>query len=377
MGRNKICQLTNVHSPLDHRIYYKEAQSLAAAGYDVTVIGPGDEALAGVHRGVRICTIPNPASVFGRLTNLLRLMRKGWSTGADLYHLHDPELLPMGLVLRVLGKKVIYDCHEHFPQVAYARRWIPRPLRLPMSLMIDLCERLTACVLNGVLGVVDEQRQRFRHCLFEAVKNYPRTEWFTPNGNGRTPGDCELLHVGSLSRDRGSEFLLDVMHELSSTHPNVRLLTVGPFQTEADRQAFERKLEHYELRDRVECRTETVPYDQLGELIGRHRIGLIPGQPSVKNLAPFVPTKLFEYLACGIPVVASALPSIRSFYEAGDWGSLADPTDPRDHAAAIGHLLDHADEASCKGRRGRSLVEEQFNWSAESHRLLNFYERVW
>lgn len=376
MGRHKICHLTNVHSPLDQRIYYKEAQSLAAAGYDVTVIGPGDDALAGVRQGVRICTIPRPGSAWERLTNLLRLMQKSWSTRADLYHLHDPELLPVGLLLRLLGKKVIYDCHEHYPQVAFARHWIPRPLRLPMSLTIDFCERLAACMLNGVLGVVDEQRHRFGHCLFEAVKNYPRMEWFTPNGNGRAP-DCELLHVGSLSRDRGSEFLLEVMRELSGTHPKVRLRTVGPFQTEADRQVFERKLEQYELRDRVECRTEPVPYDQLGELIGRHRIGLIPGQPSVQNLTPFVPTKLFEYLACGIPVVASALPSIRLFYEAGDWGSLADPTDPRDHAAAIGHLLDHADEASSKGRRGRSLVEEHFNWSAESRRLLDFYERMW
>jgi glycosyltransferase involved in cell wall biosynthesis len=366
-----------VHSPLDQRIYYKEAQSLAAAGYDVTVIGPGDAALAGVHQGVTIRTMPRPDSVSGRLTNLLRLTREGWRSGADLYHLHDPELLPLGLLLRALGKKVIYDCHEHFPQVVYSRRWIPRLLQLPMSLMIDFGERLAVRVLNGVLGVVDEQRQRFGNCLFEAVKNYPRTELFTPNGKGAAPDDCELLHVGSLSRDRGSDFLLEVMRELSDTHPSVRLRTVGPFQTEADRLAFELKLEEYELQDRVECRTDPVPYDQLGELIARHRIGLIPGQPSVQNLTPFVPTKLFEYLACGIPVVASALPSIRSFYEAGDWGTLADPTDPRDHAAAIGHLLDHADESDRKGRRGRLLVEERFNWSAESDRLLNFYQRVW
>ena len=60
MAGPKISLLTNVHSPLDQRIYYKEAQSLAAAGYDVTVIGPGDAALAGVHQGVTIRTMPRP-----------------------------------------------------------------------------------------------------------------------------------------------------------------------------------------------------------------------------------------------------------------------------------------------------------------------------
>ena len=100
--------------------------------------------------------------------------------------------------------------------------------------------------------------------------------------------------------------------------------------------------------------------------------------PATPDVAAF-PERLSTChdVPAGTVALSSSLPSIRSFYEAGDWGSLADPTDPRDHAAAIGHLLDHADEASCKGRRGRSLVEEQFNWSAEAHRLLAFYARVW
>ena len=112
----KVCQLTNVHSPLDQRIYYKEAFSLAAAGYEVCVAGPGPSDMEGVRGGVRVVTVPRGRGVSGRLVNALALFRKAASMRADIYHFHDPELLPLGLLLRLTGGKVIYDCHEHFPR---------------------------------------------------------------------------------------------------------------------------------------------------------------------------------------------------------------------------------------------------------------------
>lgn len=386
-----VCHLTNVHHLLDQRIFYKEAQTLVAAGYDVTILGPGPAALAGVHAGVRIVAIPPPRSRLGRLKNLLRLLRRAHGIGAGLIHFHDPELLPVGLALRLLGHRVVYDCHENFSQTAYVRRWVPARLRRPLAFFIDLLERGTARVLTGVLGVVDEQAARFDHCPFVAVKNFPRLEWFSPDPFNpdschREPCDgaidvegtstCELLHIGSLSQDRGSQFLLEVMSELSSTHPQIRLRSIGPFHTEADRIAFNLRARELGVEDRIDCWTRKIPYDQLGAFIVRHRVGLIPGQISAKNLTPFVPTKLFEYLACGLPVVASSLPSIKDFYAAGDWGWLADPSRPCEHAAAIRRLLDDETEARAKGQRGRRLVEDRYNWSNEAEHLLAFYERV-
>ncbi len=382
----RICHLTNVHHLFDQRIFYKEAQSLVAAGYDVTILGPGPATLSGDHAGVHVVTIPPPASVVGRLANLWRLLHKVLDSDAHLVHFHDPELLPVGLALRLMGRRVVYDCHENFPQTAYVRRWVPKGLRRPLALVIDCVECGVARLLSGVLGVVDEQGSRFGHRPFVAVKNFPRLEWFkesvadTSSRHDLLPDSrlapCELLHIGSLSYDRGSQFLLDVMSELGRTHPHVRLRTVGPFHTEVDRIAFERRAQELGVWDRIDCCTTKVPYDELGALIAQHRIGLIPGQVSVKNLTPFVPTKLFEYLACGLPVVASSLPSIRGFYEQGDWGILADPSQPCEHAAAIRQLLDDEPEAIAKGRRGRCLVEERFNWSNEADRLLDFYDRV-
>ena len=132
----------------------------------------------------------------------------------------------------------------------------------------------------------------------------------------------------------------------------------------------------YGLEDHVHLRTEPVPYEELGSWISRGRVGLIPGQISAQNLAPFVPTKLFEYLACHLPVVASDLPSLRRFHASADWGFLVEPACAREHARAVARLLDDPALACAKAAHGREMVEHCFNWAIEEQKLLIFYDQV-
>lgn len=378
-GGTRVCVLTSVHSPFDQRVFYKEAVSLAEAGFDVTVIGPAPSHLRGDHRGVHVLPVDLPSSRLGRLLSHRQLLRLARGLQADVYHFHDPELLLLGCVLRAGGHCVVYDVHENFPAVALSRAWVPAWLRRPLSRVVEVVERRLARRLNGVVGVVDEQRCRFSHRPFATVRNYPRLEWFRPNGRGgsdRCPDQAELIHVGSLSQERGALFLLQIMRQLRLTHPHVRLNALGPFHTRADESAFRTTVQLYGLQETVCWQTERLAYDQLGEFVARHRVGLIPGQVSAKNLTPFVPTKLFEYLACGLPVVASALPSIVGFSRLGEWGILADPDDPAAHARAVATLLDDPGLAARLGGGGRQLVETMCNWEAESAKLVGLYGQV-
>ena len=377
-SRPRVCVLTSVHQPFDQRIFYKEAVSLVEAGYEVTLVGPGHPACAGEHRGVRIRPLPVPTTRRDRLAFQARLLTAARRVGADIYHFHDPELLPLGCVLKALGRRVIYDVHEDFPAAALTRTWVPGPVRRPLSFTVDAVERVLARLLDGVVGVVEEQGARFRSRPFAAAGNYPRLEWFPPPPKTPGPGapKAELVHVGSLSRERGAQFLLEIMRQVRRTHPRVRLNALGPFQTRADEVVFRAALREYGLADHVHCRTERLPYDELGSFIGGHRIGLIPGQRTAKTLTPFSPTKLFEYLACGLAVVASSLPSIEGFRQLGEWGVLADPDDPRDHARAITRLLDDPPAAERMGRAGRQVVESMCSWERESRKLLSLYDSV-
>ena len=152
--------------------------SLAEAGYEVTIIGPGAPELAGERGGVRIETIPRARSLSQRLLNIVRLLKRSLRANADIYHFHDAELLLLGVVLWLRGKKVIYDVHEHFPQVAHVRPWVPDGLRRPLSVLVDAGEQWLSRCLSAVVGVVEEQGSRFERRPFAAVKNYPRMELF-------------------------------------------------------------------------------------------------------------------------------------------------------------------------------------------------------
>ena len=375
MAAPEVYHLTNVHSPFDARIFYKQAQTLAQAGYAVTVVGPGPEAWCGERAGVRVQTVPVARGVGQRFLNLWRLLRVGLGADAACFHFHDPELLPVGAVLRLCGRRVIYDVHEHFPLVAMVRPWVPTRLRRPLSRLVDWGERsLARFFVTAVVGVVEEQGERFASRPFAVVKNYPRLEWFSPS-RGKL-GPCALVHIGSLSEDRGGLFLLEIMRELAKTHPQARLLSVGAFHSQELRERFEVRRREWGLEEQIHYSEKRVPYDELGAVIAACQIGLVPGQISPKNLASFVPTKLFEYLACGLPVVASDLPSIRRFHAVADWGLLADPRDPAAHARAIGCLLDNPVGAQAKGAQARRAAEEHFNWEAEGEKLLALYERI-
>jgi len=370
-----ICMLTNVHHPFDQRIFYKEARSLGAAGFRVAVFGPGADAEAGHRDGVKVEVLRPSKSLVGRLKNMALLLSKAWKSDARCFHLHDPELLFVGLTLRLLGRRVVYDVHEHFPQAVMVRPWVPNRMRRGLSWLVDRFETAIASRLDGVVGVVDEQAKRFSKRPFAAVKNYPRLECFSPPKE-YCHARFELIHLGSLSAARGGFFLLEVARLLAEQGVDFRLLCLGNFHGVAAHDRFMALREEYGLCDQVIWREGNMSYEALGSILRRAQIGLIPGQVSEQNNLPFVPTKLFEYLACGLPVVSSDLPSLRRFRDQGNWGYVVKADDAHAHAWAIARLLKNPDEAAAMGRRGRQAVEQCWNWDIEAEKLVRFYRQI-
>src|SRR5438445_7594562 len=107
----RVCHLTSVHPPFDGRIFRKEIRTLVAAGYSVTLIatGIGDQQV----NGVTVRGIPRARKRRERLSKTTTLVyRAALRERADVYHFHDPELIPVGLALKASGHRVIYDAHE-------------------------------------------------------------------------------------------------------------------------------------------------------------------------------------------------------------------------------------------------------------------------
>jgi glycosyltransferase involved in cell wall biosynthesis len=366
----KVAHITSAHHPLDVRIFHKECRSLACAGYDVVELttAPQD-----THRsGVRIVGIGNSRGRLHRMTfKMLQMMRAAFRLRADVYHLHDPELLPLGILLRLCGKCVIYDVHEDLPRDVLHKKYIPSRLRRPFMHVIEWMETAAARRMSGLVAATPSIAGRFQpaNANTVAVSNFPLLSEFVasrpPEWRRRKQA---VAYVGGITEERGIAQTLSAMDLLSES--GVRLELAGWFPDPAlHRQlsgtAAWRNVDWHGLLGRQE----------IAELLNSVRAGLVILHPQ-PNFMDSQPVKLFEYMAAGIPVIASDFPLWRGIIDSVRCGILVDPYDPAAIANAINYLLTHDEEAEEMGRRGRLAVEQRFNWKIEEQKLLGLYHAL-
>jgi glycosyltransferase involved in cell wall biosynthesis len=122
--------------------------------------------------------------------------------------------------------------------------------------------------------------------------------------------------------------------------------------------------------------TGWVPFEEVPRYLHPADVGVILFQPTHYNNTIGLPNKLFEYMACYKPVVASDFPEMRKVIVEAKSGLLVDPTDPKAIADAIVYLFEHQEEARQMGERGRRMVEERYNWERMEERLVGVYEGI-
>jgi glycosyltransferase involved in cell wall biosynthesis len=368
----KVGVLTSVHAASDVRILYKECRSLVRAGHDVTLVAPhphDDELL-----GVRIKAVRGSRE--RRLTRwtgmLWRIYREAVRLDADVYHLHDPELLLVGLLLRRRGRLVIYDAHEDLPRTISTKPYVPKALQAPLVVLTDFLERAGARRCSAVVAATPTIGQRFakinpRTCV---VRNYVvLEEWQSSDQVPWPERPAAVVYVGGITWDRGLREMVEAIRLLPSKL-GARLLLAGAYSPESVRSDASglpgwNNVEELGVLGR----------GQVASLLGRVRAGIVALHPTPNYMAS-LPIKLFEYMAAGLPLVASDFPVLREIVNASTCGILVDPTNPAAIAAGIAFLLTHPREAEDMGQRGRKAVEMEYSWRTEEQQLLDLYARL-
>ena len=372
MPPTKVVHMTSVHGALDPRIFHKECRSLARAGFEVTVIGHYPKDM--VSDRVRVESVYRHSSRLARMTRTVwHVYQKARSEKADVYHFHDPELIPIGLLLRMRGKKVIYDVHEDMPKDVMSKSYLPGWSRPVVAWLAKHVEGAVCGHFSALVVVTPSIAERFANVNARTVivYNYPYQNEVVLDLSSMAWGNRRqsVAYVGGITAQRAIREMVGAMGLLPQSLPATLELAGNEIPEDVSAEELQAdpgwsRVHHHGLLDQP----------STFRILHRVRAGLVLFHPE-PNHVESLPQKIFEYMGAGLPIIASNFPLWqRMLGEEGCRCALfVDPTNPRDIAAAIEYLLTHPREAEEMGRRGQAEVLKNYNWDTEAAKLVQLY----
>jgi glycosyltransferase involved in cell wall biosynthesis len=366
----KVCHMTSAHPPGDLRILDKECGSLAKAGYEVYLVECGDTF---EKNGVHVIGVGNISS--DRIKRMIegpeKVYRVAKALNADIYHFHDPELLPYGVKLKKAGKKVIFDSHEHTAEAILEKAWIPKPFRFLLhgafsAYQAEACRKLNA-VVTVTPHMVDYFRKRNPNTVM--VANYPIISTGIKLEEDSAEKFPSIVFAGGISEQWNHEKIIRALERI----PECQYWLLG----NAEKNYLD-KLKTLPGWKQVKYFGK-VPQKEVAGILRKCSIGvaiLTPGRNTGFQLGTLGNTKIFEEMMEGLPVICTDFVLWKEFIQRYQCGICIKPDSVDAIAAAIHYLLDHPKEARKMGENGRRAVEEEFNWRTEEKKLIELYKTL-
>lgn len=367
----KVVHLTSAHPRFDTRIFIKECSSLAKVeSYEVSLIvadGLGDEVKNSVH-------IFDVGKLQGRLNRVFRttknVLTKAIELESDIYHFHDPDLIPVGLKLKKLGKKVIFDIHENIALQIKDKEYLPAVLRSSVSWLYRSYEKVVLKKFDYLILAESSYKEYYEELNknIVVVLNMPdidplkRFQVAHRENNG-------LFYIGGISNGRGLDITIEAIRILKERIPDIYMYYVGNTYNNilesVDLTGIENNIKFY----------GAMPLFQGMALSTKARVGLSILKP-IGNYTTSYSTKVFEYMAIGLPVVTSNFKLYQDVVEKYHCGLCVDPMKPEEVADAIEYIIRNPKEAKQMGENGRRAIIEQYNWTIEEKKLFKIYQEL-
>ncbi|SFB27293.1 Glycosyltransferase involved in cell wall bisynthesis [Lentibacillus halodurans] len=366
--QKRVVHLTTVHHPYDPRIYHKECQSLKDAGYDVTLIA--QEAKDGVHpiRHIPVKTYNSRLTrmIFGTMD----AYKKSKELDADVYHFHDPELLPVGWLLKKKHNVVIYDIHEDYITSILQKDYLTKPIKKLAAAAYKYMEKFFSRRMALCLA---EKYYKDIYPRGYCILNYPTVnQTFVEHERQHEPLEDELLYTGNVSYVRGAQIhaKIPLIHDKVSVHFVGKC--PGHLAEEINDIAGEQK-----DRLKLEGIDRFIEKEDIeAKYLSRNWLAGIALFPPTQHYKKKELTKFFEYMNAGIPILCSNFTVWKNFVETYECGVAVDPYDESQIKEAIDYLRDNPDKAKQMGENGKKAVMDQLNWDVEEQKLILWYDRL-
>jgi glycosyltransferase involved in cell wall biosynthesis len=377
MRPTRVAIVTSIHPDFDARIW-KHARVLAANGIGVDLICPWAVRTGEVIDGVTLHPFPPatsrarrifqiPLRVIPRLRALLR--------DVDLVHFHDIDLLPWMAVVS-LFKPVVYDVHENYAHEMLVREWVPKPLRKPLYHLVRWGQLALSLVVRNIVLVAPSQEPDFSHPHFRRayIYNYASVALLDGVANDHRQRSETVVFIGSQHINNGSLLLLDIVEQTIKRLSHVRFRATDRFSNATFRNQFLAEIERRGLQSVLELIPNVKPHELMG-VLNQATIGISPNLRVPQQIMG-IHTKVFEYMAAGLPMVVSDLPHQVEVVEGSQAGILAQPESVESFVQAIERLTMDRDYAIQLGRNGQKGFREKHCYESQAGALLSFYGNV-
>lgn len=367
--RPVVCHISSLHKRYDVRIFQKECTTLSRNNYKVFYCVNDlnkEEIINDVHI---ISTNIISKSMLHRLVIANRkLIKLALSTNADIIHIHDPELLLYYRKLKKKGKVVIYDSHEFYYYQILNKHYIPRIFRKTIALVYKFIENnalnhidavIFPCTINNSLPIKKTKAK------IEIIGNMPILESF--NNQNHNKIISSVIYIGAITEQRGI-----INNVIAAYNANYKFLLAGNFNDDA----FHSRLK--EMKE-YSCVSYFGSLNSLEvvDLLSTARVGfstlLNQGQYGIGDNFP---TKVYEYMSMGIPVIISKGQYVDDIFRKTPFGISVDPNDIDQITNALINLRDNEELYKVYSLNGRQLVKEKFNWNIEAEKLLQLYQNI-
>lgn len=365
----KIAHLTSAHPRNDIRIYHKQLTSLSKKFecFLITADGFGNNI---DENNINIVDIGKPISRLDRMRNApKKVLEAALKINADIYHLHDPELLQIALKLKKSGKKVIFDAHEDLPKQVLSKPYLNKFNAHIISFIVKYYEKYICSKLDAVVAATPIIREKFSKFSKNTIdiNNYPLLGELESLEKNWSNIGSDIAYVGGISKIRGIE---ECVKSFEYTTTDACLNLVGTFNEKVTLE----NVKHLEGWDKV-VEHGQLPRNEVKGILEKSVAGIVTFLP-VPNHIDAQPNKMFEYMSAGIPVIGSNYPLWKSIIEGNNCGICVDPEKPQEIAKAIDRLTSDKKLAEEMGNNGIKAVNEKYNWSIEEAKLFKLYEEL-
>jgi glycosyltransferase involved in cell wall biosynthesis len=368
-ARVRVAVVSSVHRWNDTRIFVKQAASLAANGYDVTLAAIGDQGSPFEASGVRVVPLPRRRRALRWLT-WLSILRIVVSQRAKIVHAHDPELIPLVLLLKLTGRFAICDIHENVAEQVLHKEWIPRLCRVPLSRLLKGVQRSLPRMADAVILAEDSYVRDYpARANVSVIRNFP----LLPPGSKQDyrSDTFGLIYVGDVRGVRGIREYVTITQRLVERGVPAQLRIVGSFADREEERQTHELVRQLGLEQRVVFAGRRPP-EEIPVLVQQSDLGLALLHP-IGNYRESYPTKMFEYMAAGIPVIASNFALWRDVLVPNECGKVVDPLNVEEAAAAALEYWTRPDLRERHGQNGRAAVLRRYHWGVEAPHLLRVY----